>query len=89
MSLLFDTEDAEEARAQHREVKRQDARREVTYDVFAHELWTRIKKKAKTNYHPSLVWMEIQSFIQVRTLSVSTHEVKLVRLQLETGKFSA
>ena len=51
-------------------VKRQDARREVTYEVFAHELWTRINKKAKTDYHPSLVWMEIQSFIQVRPTSV-------------------
>ena len=47
-------------------MKKRDPRREVTYDVFAHELWTRINKKAKVDYHPTLVWTEIQSFIEVQ-----------------------
>ncbi|XP_022098421.1 TPR and ankyrin repeat-containing protein 1-like isoform X2 [Acanthaster planci] len=40
-----------------------DPRREVTYEVFAFELWPRINKK-KLLYHPTLVWMEITSFIK-------------------------
>ncbi|XP_038048876.1 TPR and ankyrin repeat-containing protein 1-like [Patiria miniata] len=40
-----------------------DPRREVTYEVFAYELWPRINKK-KLPYHSTLVWMEIRSFIK-------------------------
>ena len=40
-----------------------DPRREVTYEVFAYELWPRINKK-KLPYHSTLVWMEITSFIK-------------------------
>ena len=43
-----------------------DPRREVTYEVFAYELWQRINKKTKLPYHPTLVWMEITSFIKGR-----------------------
>ncbi|XP_022098419.1 TPR and ankyrin repeat-containing protein 1-like [Acanthaster planci] len=42
---------------------RYDPRREVTYEVFAFELWPRINKK-KLPYHSTLVWMEITSFIK-------------------------
>ena len=44
-----------------------DPRREVTYDVFAYDLWPKINKK-KLSYHPTLVWMEIASFIKGRFL---------------------
>ena len=41
-----------------------DPRREVSYDVFANELWPRIAKKEKVHFHPTLVWTEIRSFIK-------------------------
>ncbi|KAK3609568.1 hypothetical protein CHS0354_019581 [Potamilus streckersoni] len=41
-----------------------DPRREVAYELFVDEVWPRIKKKLKVNYHPSLVWTEIMSFIK-------------------------
>ena len=44
--------------------KKLDPRREVTYEVFAEEVWPRICKKLSGRYHPSLIWMEIMSFIQ-------------------------
>ena len=37
---------------------------EVTYDVFSTEIWRRIKKNKDEECHPSLVWMEIKSFIK-------------------------
>ncbi|XP_033107815.1 TPR and ankyrin repeat-containing protein 1-like [Anneissia japonica] len=40
-----------------------DARHEVTYEVFANHFWTKMKKK-NLDYHPTLVWMEIRSFIK-------------------------
>ncbi|KAL4228783.1 TPR and ankyrin repeat-containing protein 1 [Mactra antiquata] len=40
-----------------------DPRREITYIVFVEEIWPKIQKK-DCNYHPSLVWMEIMSFIK-------------------------
>ncbi|XP_038075614.1 TPR and ankyrin repeat-containing protein 1-like [Patiria miniata] len=40
-----------------------DLRSEVTYEVFAKELWPCINKK-KLKCHPSLVWTEITSFIK-------------------------
>ena len=60
---LFSPDDLQDPEQQ--EVKKRDPRREVTYEVFAHELWTKINKKAKVEYHASLVWTEIQSFIEV------------------------
>ncbi|XP_061181485.1 TPR and ankyrin repeat-containing protein 1-like [Saccostrea echinata] len=44
--------------------KKVDPRREVTYEVFAEEVWPRISKKWSGRYHPSLIWMEIMSFIR-------------------------
>ncbi len=41
-----------------------DPRREVTYEVFAGELWPKIRKKLKYECHPTLVWTEIMSFIE-------------------------
>uniref|UniRef100_K1PIT9 Lupus brain antigen 1-like protein n=1 Tax=Magallana gigas TaxID=29159 RepID=K1PIT9_MAGGI len=49
---------------QNRPRKKVDPRREVTYEVFAEEVWPRISKKWSTRYHPSLIWMEIMSFIR-------------------------
>ncbi|XP_070564881.1 TPR and ankyrin repeat-containing protein 1-like isoform X1 [Ptychodera flava] len=48
---------------QGRQRKEIDPRKEVTYEVFAYELWSKINKN-KVDYHPTLVWMEIKSFIQ-------------------------
>ena len=42
----------------------QDLRREITYHVLKNELWGEITKKKKVDYHPSLVWTEIISFIK-------------------------
>ena len=41
-----------------------DHRREVTYQVFKNELWRKIIKKRNVDYHPSLVWTEIISFVK-------------------------
>ena len=43
-----------------------DPRREITYHVFQHEIWPKMKKssKEKFDYHPTLVWTEIRSFIK-------------------------
>ena len=41
-----------------------DPRREITYQVFKDELWKKMTKKKKVDYHPSLVWTEIISFIK-------------------------
>ncbi|KAK3101278.1 hypothetical protein FSP39_002361 [Pinctada imbricata] len=41
-----------------------DPRREVTYQIFAEEVWPHICKKYAGKYHPSLVWMEVMSFIK-------------------------
>ncbi|XP_028397252.1 LOW QUALITY PROTEIN: TPR and ankyrin repeat-containing protein 1-like [Dendronephthya gigantea] len=41
-----------------------DHRREVTYEVFKNELWRKMTKKRDEDYHPSLVWTEIISFIK-------------------------
>ncbi|XP_064647106.1 TPR and ankyrin repeat-containing protein 1-like isoform X2 [Lineus longissimus] len=42
-----------------------DQRREVTYEVFAEELWPEIIKTHKrVTCHPTLVWTEINSFIK-------------------------
>ncbi|CAL1532830.1 unnamed protein product [Lymnaea stagnalis] len=51
-------------RFQHagRAERRPEGRRESTYEVFAHEIWPKIKKESK--FHPSLVWTEIVSFIK-------------------------
>ena len=46
--------------------EKRDPRREITYDVFQHEIWPKMKKssKGKVEYHPTLVWTEIRSFIK-------------------------
>ena len=46
--------------------KDKDPRREITYPVFQFELWPKMKKtsKEKVDYHPTLVWTEIRSFIK-------------------------
>ncbi|KAJ7371741.1 TPR and ankyrin repeat-containing protein 1 [Desmophyllum pertusum] len=43
-----------------------DPRREITYQVFLTEIWPKMKKssKEKIEYHPTLVWTEIRSFIK-------------------------
>lgn len=41
--------------------KKKDNRREVTYEVFAHEIWPRIVKKAKVDCkeYLRLLWSEL------------------------------
>ena len=43
-----------------------DPRREITYQLFHVEIWPKMKKssKEKIDYHPTLVWTEIRSFIK-------------------------
>lgn len=37
----------------------------VSYSIFENQLWSKMcKKKKDVNFHPSLVWMEIRSFIK-------------------------
>lgn len=48
----------------NRSHKKVDPRREVTYKVFAEEVWPLISKKCSVQYHPSLIWTEIMSFIK-------------------------
>ncbi|XP_078333030.1 TPR and ankyrin repeat-containing protein 1-like isoform X2 [Crassostrea virginica] len=57
-------DDENEQELKNRPPKKVDPRREVTYEVFAEEVWPRICKKFSGRYHPSLIWMEIMSFIQ-------------------------
>lgn len=59
-----DSEDVNDHHMHNRLRKKVDPRREVTYEVFAEEVWPRISKKWSTRYHPSLIWMEIMSFIR-------------------------
>ena len=42
----------EERAAADRQPKKKDIRREVTYDVFAHEIWPKIAKKAQVPQLP-------------------------------------
>ena len=51
-------------RAQGKEER--DPRREITYQLFQAEIWPKMKKssKEKIDYHPTLVWTEIRSFIK-------------------------
>ena len=45
--------------------KKRRPTKEVTYEVFAYEIWPHISKISKNqNCHASLVWMEIKSFIK-------------------------
>ena len=45
--------------------KKRRSTKEVTYEVFAYEIWPSISKISKNqSYHASLVWMEIKSFIK-------------------------
>ena len=58
-------EEENEYAEERRKIKKipSDPRIEVTYELFASTLWNRVNKK-KLSYHPSLVWMEIISFIK-------------------------
>ena len=56
-------EDTDDVHGRH-DPKSFDPRREVTYVVFVSELWPRMTKKVKVQYHPTLVWTEIRSFIK-------------------------
>ncbi|XP_071941655.1 TPR and ankyrin repeat-containing protein 1-like [Antedon mediterranea] len=53
--------DAEEK--QQKKTGTRDQRHEVTYEIFENNFWTKINKK-NLPYHPTLVWMEIRSFIK-------------------------
>ncbi|CAH1801861.1 unnamed protein product [Owenia fusiformis] len=53
-------------------VREFDPRREVTYDVFVNELWTKVNK-TKESYHPTLVWTEIKSFIKGSIEALHSH----------------
>lgn len=57
-------EDADDVVYSRHDPKSFDPRREVTYVVFVSELWPRMTKKVKAQYHPTLVWTEIRSFIK-------------------------
>lgn len=62
-----DDDDSEDVKYHHtynRLRKKVNTRREVTYEVFVEEVWPRISKKWSTRYDPSLIWMEIMSFIR-------------------------
>lgn len=63
-----DTDDSEDDNndqgTQNRPRKKVDPRKEVTYEVFAKEVWPCISKKCSEQYHPSLIWTEIMSFIK-------------------------
>ena len=52
------------SRAQGKEER--DPRREITYQLFQAEIWPKMKKssKEKIDYHPTLVWTEIRSFLK-------------------------
>lgn len=58
--------EGENKRPKERGKRPKDPRREITYKVFQHEIWPKMKKsvKKKTDYHPALVWTEIRSFIK-------------------------
>ena len=65
-----DTVDKEEIEGttgmKNEKVKRKTntVKREITYTVFAHEVWPLLEKKSSIEYHPSLVWTEFCSFIK-------------------------
>ena len=58
----------EETKERRKEAAKEerDPRREITYQVFQAEIWPKMKKssKEKIDYHPTLVWTEIRSFIK-------------------------
>ena len=63
------TEESSEEPKQRRKKstkEERDPRREITYNVFQAEVWPKMKKfsKEKIDYHPTLVWTEIRSFIK-------------------------
>ena len=59
---------SEETKERKKETAKEerDPRREITYQVFQAEIWPKMKKssKEKIDYHPTLVWTEIRSFIK-------------------------
>ena len=59
-----ETEVLKEKKKEQRDER--DSRREITYHVFQSEIWPKMKKslKEKIDFHPTLVWTEIRSFIK-------------------------
>ena len=60
----FDDESEDENANSADTQEKVDPRREVTYEVFADEIWPKISNKQVADYHPTLVWTEIMSFIK-------------------------
>ena len=69
---MFDEDDVRQNRDDATGGATNDPRQEVTYEVFAQQMWKSVKKKKKKkkrkkkkfHYQPILVWMEIKSFIK-------------------------
>ncbi|XP_046368823.1 TPR and ankyrin repeat-containing protein 1-like [Haliotis rufescens] len=61
------------------QTKPMDPRKEVTYEVFAREIWPDIVTKVARKYHPSLVWAEIMSFIKGSFEALSNKSGHLTR----------
>ena len=69
------------------QVKESDTRREITYQVFRNEIWPKMIKNRKLNYHPTLVWMEIRSFIKGSAEALLTKDGYLtLEKYLELGR---
>ena len=58
-------ESMDESKEDGKAKEKEKVKVKVTYTVFESKLWSKVCKRKKTkNLHPSLVWMEIQSFIK-------------------------
>ena len=51
-----------------------DPRKEITYDCFLEKFWSAMRKNTRTEYHPTLVWMEITSFIEGSIEALNTEK---------------
>ncbi|XP_062607408.1 TPR and ankyrin repeat-containing protein 1-like [Saccostrea cucullata] len=66
-----------------------DVRREVTYEIFVNLVWPKINK-GMDHYHPSLIWMEIISFIKGSFEALSAKQGHLSKSDyFEQGKKKA
>ena len=86
-----DDEDEEEIKSkptatdnQQKAESKLDLRREVTYQVFKNELWRTMMKKKKVDYHPSLVWTEIISFIKGSVESLHSEKCRITLEEYQT-----
>ncbi|XP_065066054.1 uncharacterized protein LOC135691969 [Rhopilema esculentum] len=59
-------------------------KREVSYLIFANEVWPLIEKKTVSSYHPSLVWTEFCSFIKGSFASLTSPSGCLTKEQYES-----